>query len=67
MMNNTFLQTFGYTQEERINLYCYYNMRKHYFSSFAIFKSFNEFFHNLFAEETNVHVFLNLGLDDAAA
>lgn len=52
---------FGYTQEERINLYCYYNMRKHYFSSFAIFKSFNDFFNLSFANTGNRISFFDFG------
>jgi len=52
---------FGYTQEERINLYCYYNMRKHYFSSFAIFKSFNDFFNLSFAKTGNRISFFDFG------
>ena len=29
---------------DKVNLYCYYNMRKHYFSSYSIFKSYFKFF-----------------------
>lgn len=52
---------FGYSQEERINLYCYYNMRKHYFSSYAIFKSFNEYFNLSFANSGNRISFFDFG------
>ena len=52
---------FGYTQEERIDLYCYYNMRKHYFSSYAIFKSFNNFFNLSFSYTGNRISFFDFG------
>jgi len=55
------LNLFGYTQEERINLYCYYNMRKHYFSSYAVFKSFNDFFHLSFSNTGNRISFFDFG------
>jgi DNA replication ATP-dependent helicase Dna2 len=55
------LNLFGYSQEERINLYCYYNMRKHYFSSYAIFKSFKEFFNLSFINSGNRISFFDFG------
>lgn len=55
------LNLFGYTQEERINLYCYYNMRKHYFSSYAVFKSFNDFFRLSFSNTRNRISFFDFG------
>jgi len=33
--------TLEHSSADKVNLYCFYNMRKHYFSSVAIFKSFH--------------------------
>lgn len=52
---------FGYTQEERVNLYCYYNMRKHYFSSYAIFNSFKDYFNLSFINSGNRISFFDFG------
>jgi hypothetical protein len=58
---------FGYTQAERINLYCYYNMRKHYFSSFAIFKNFKDFFSFSFLNTDNRISFFDFGCGPATS
>jgi hypothetical protein len=58
---------FGYTQHERVNLYCFYNMRKHYFSSYAIFKSFSDFFNLSFANTANRISFFDLGCGPATS
>lgn len=34
----------GLTEKEKVNVYCYFNMRKHFFTSLAIFRSNKEFF-----------------------
>lgn len=52
---------FGHTLEEKVNLYCYYNMRKHYFSSYAIFKSYNDFFTRSFSNTSNRISFFDFG------
>lgn len=52
---------FGYSLPERVNLYCYYNMRKHYFSSVAIFKSFHDYFKTTFTNSNNRITFIDFG------
>lgn len=39
---NLFTQEFSV--KDKVMLYCYYNMRKHYFSNKAVFESYKEFF-----------------------
>lgn len=34
----------SFSKEDKVNLYCFYNMRKHYFSGVSIFDSYKEFF-----------------------
>ncbi len=58
---------FGYTQQERTNLYCFYNMRKHYFSSYAIFKSFSDFFNLSFSNTVNRIAFFDFGCGPATS
>lgn len=53
--------TLEHSPEEKVNLYCYYNMRKHYFSSLAIYKSFKDFFKITFANSNNRIVFIDFG------
>ncbi|MFL5766101.1 MAG: AAA domain-containing protein [Bacteroidia bacterium] len=45
----------SHTAEERVLLYCFYNMRKHYFTQLAIFDTFKEEF--LFQLENSKHNF----------
>ncbi len=45
--------TFEHSSMDKVNLYCFYNMRKHYFSSMAIFKSFNDYFKSAFGNSNN--------------
>jgi hypothetical protein len=52
---------FGYSLADRVNLYCYYNMRKHYFSSVAIFKSFHDYFKTAFTNSNNRITFIDFG------
>lgn len=52
---------FGYTLEEKVNLYCYYNMRKHYFSTIAIFKTFSDYFEQSFAQTKGRILFIDFG------
>jgi DNA replication ATP-dependent helicase Dna2 len=33
-----------FSVEDKVNLYCFYNMRKHYFSGYAIFETYKSFF-----------------------
>lgn len=52
---------FEYTLEEKVNLYCYYNMRKHYFSTIAIFKTFSDYFEQSFAQSKGRILFIDFG------
>lgn len=53
--------TFEHSSMDKVNLYCFYNMRKHYFSSMAIFKSFNDYFKSAFANSNNRITFIDFG------
>lgn len=53
--------TLEHTSIDKVNLYCFYNMRKHYFSSIAIFKSFNDYFNIAFSNSQNRISFLDFG------
>ena len=53
--------TFEHSSMDKVNLYCFYNMRKHYFSSIAIFKSFNDYFKSAFANSNNRITFIDFG------
>ncbi|QXP69312.1 AAA family ATPase [Polaribacter sp. R2A056_3_33] len=58
-------QTNLFTQEfsvkDKVMLYCYYNMRKHYFSNKAVFETFNDFFKIELKQVSNRITFLDFG------
>lgn len=53
--------TFEHSSADKVNLYCFYNMRKHYFSSLAIYKSFQDFFKTTFSNSNNRITFIDFG------
>jgi hypothetical protein len=53
--------TLEHSSADKVNLYCYYNMRKHYFSSVAIFKSFHDYFNKGFTNSNNRITFIDFG------
>ena len=53
--------TLEHSSVDKVNLYCFYNMRKHYFSALAIFKSFNEYFKTAFSNNSNRITLLDFG------
>jgi DNA replication ATP-dependent helicase Dna2 len=56
-----------HSPEGRTLLYCYYNMRKHYFSQLAIFNSFDEFFGNELKNNSNKLAFFDWGCGPCTA
>jgi hypothetical protein len=56
---NLFTQEFSVL--DKVRLYCYYNMRKHYFSNKAVFESYNEFFNIELKQVSNRVTFLDFG------
>jgi DNA polymerase III delta prime subunit len=50
-----------HSSADKVNLYCYFNMRKHYFSSIAIYKSFTDFFRLTFSNSSNRINFIDFG------
>jgi len=55
------MSLFGYSLMDKVNLYCYYNMRKHYFSSMAIFNTFREYFEQSFLQNNGRILFIDFG------
>ncbi|MEO8774300.1 MAG: AAA domain-containing protein [Gelidibacter sp.] len=53
--------TIEHSSMDKVNLYCFYNMRKHYFSSLAIFKSFDDYFKIDFFNNNKRITFLDFG------
>jgi hypothetical protein len=53
--------TFEHSSVDKVNLYCFYNMRKHYFSSLAIYKSFHDYFKTAFSNSNNRITFIDFG------
>jgi hypothetical protein len=53
--------TLEHSSADKVNLYCFYNMRKHYFSSVAIFKSFHDYFKTAFMNGNNRITFIDFG------
>lgn len=53
--------TLEHSSKDKVNLYCYYNMRKHYFSSLAIFNSFEDYFKAAFTNSNNRITFIDFG------
>lgn len=58
-------QTNLFTQEfsvkDKVMLYCYYNMRKHYFSNKAVFESYKEFFEIELEQVSSRVTFIDFG------
>ncbi len=50
-----------FSTNDIVNLYCYYNMRQHYFSSLSIFTSLIDYFQNLFNNSNNRICFIDFG------
>lgn len=53
--------TIEHSSADKVNLYCFYNMRKHFFSSVAIFKSFHDYFKSAFSNSNNRITFIDFG------
>lgn len=53
--------TLEHSSTDKVNLYCFYNMRKHYYSSVAIFKSFDDYFKTAFKNSNNRITFIDFG------
>ena len=53
--------TLDHSSMDKVNLYCFYNMRKHYFSSFAIFKGFADYFEASFLNSNYRITFIDFG------
>jgi len=47
--------------DQKVLLYCYFNMKKHFFSSYAVFKKVWYSFHLLLSESTSSLIFIDLG------
>jgi len=53
--------TLEHSSVDKVNLYCFYNMRKHYFSSLAIYKSFQDYFKTAISNSNNRIAFIDFG------
>ncbi|MHA7128073.1 AAA domain-containing protein [Algoriphagus namhaensis] len=51
----------SFTTEDKVNLYCYYNMRKHYFSGVSIFDSYKRFFEIELQQVSGKIIFIDFG------
>jgi superfamily I DNA and/or RNA helicase len=56
---NLFSQEFSV--EDKVNLYCFYNMRKHYFSNYSIYESYSDFFKLEIKQTAGRIIFLDFG------
>jgi len=56
---NLFNQTF--CNEDKVNLYCFFNMRKHYFSGVSIFDSYKQFFEIELKQTSGRVTFIDFG------
>lgn len=56
---NLFTQEFSV--KDKVMLYCYYNMRKHYFSNKAVFETYNDFFDIELKQVSNRVAFFDFG------
>lgn len=54
-------ESISVSTEEKVNLYCYYNMRKHYFSSIALFKNNSSFLNSAIESHNQRVTFIDLG------
>ena len=50
-----------FSMNDKVNLYCFYNMRKHYFSSYSIFHGFKEYFKIEIEQTSNRVAFFDIG------
>lgn len=50
-----------FSVEDKVNLYCYYNMRKHYFSGLAIFDTFRKLFELQIGQTEGRITFMDFG------
>lgn len=57
--NDLFNQEFSIV--DKVNLYCFYNMRKHYFSGFSIFDSYKDLFEIELEQTSGRVVFFDFG------
>jgi superfamily I DNA and/or RNA helicase len=51
----------SFSNEDKVNLYCYWNMRKHYFSGYSIFDGFRAFFELELENSSGRIVFIDVG------
>ena len=56
-----------FTAEDKVDLYCYYNMRKHYFSSYRIFDGYSEYFKKTISNNNNRVSFFDIGCGPATS
>lgn len=47
--------------EEKVLLYCYFNMKKHFFTSYAVFQRMKTTFETFFADDVYEPIFIDLG------
>jgi len=50
-----------YTPHDKVQLYCYWNMRKHYTSSYYVFKTHQDYFSTVISSMKNNVVFIDFG------
>jgi len=53
--------TIDHSSGDKVDLYCFYNMRKHYFSSYAIFSTYSDYLKFNFMNTGNRIAFVDLG------
>jgi len=53
--------TIDHSSKDKVDLYCFYNMRKHYFSSYAIFSTYNDYLKFNFMNTGNRILFVDIG------
>jgi DNA replication ATP-dependent helicase Dna2 len=53
--------TLEFSANDKVNLYCYFNMRKHYATGLAIFNAFNDFFTHQFNQTQGRITFIDFG------
>lgn len=51
----------GLDPRDKVLLYCYFNMKKHFFTSFAVFKKVWKSLHQIFTDKKYTPVFIDLG------
>lgn len=50
-----------FSVEDKVLLYCFYNMRKHYFSNLAVYESYKEYFNLEMARVSNRVTYIDFG------